>query len=326
MAVVISTGSRLHCGLLDLGRATPRAYGGSGFLIDGPEVRVRIQENDQWVLETKVSLDQKAKIDIQSLIDKFINLGIKKSALVFVEAFPIQHIGLGTKTGLMLSIAVGINKELNLGLTKDHIQLLTGRGGASGIGIHGFFLGGFLIDCGHPNCCISSLQPSGVSHPTAIPRLSQRLPIPEFWEFHLILGKGIRRTGYRESIFFKKNTQIPRQEIISGITVTHKILRTSVNIANIQLLKRALSSLHKLGFKKRELLGQTQEIRSLIKDFEGCSEIATGMSSMGPLIFVVSEMNNLTAKNFVLESAKEKNALYLGSFTGNNFGFKESYE
>ena len=48
----------------------------------------------------------------------------------------------------MLAVLASIDAALDLRLAREELQLLSSRGGTSGIGIHTYFVGGFLIDAG----------------------------------------------------------------------------------------------------------------------------------------------------------------------------------
>src|SRR6187397_3143910 len=60
-----------------------------------------------------------------------------------------EHVGLGTKTAVILGALQAAAIASGYKVSRAELQLLSGRGGASGVGIHAFFIGGLVIDAGH---------------------------------------------------------------------------------------------------------------------------------------------------------------------------------
>ncbi len=86
--------------------------------------------------------------------------------------------GLGVGTQLSLAVARAV-LEL-AGVTDapvEKLARLTGRGGRSGIGLHGFAHGGLIVDGGH-------------RRPTEFPPLVARLPFPEDWSILVVQPDG----------------------------------------------------------------------------------------------------------------------------------------
>ena len=96
---------------------------------------------------------------------------------------------LAPKTSLLLACLLAAKEELKLPLDMEALQFLSGRGGASGVGIHGFFTGGFLVDSGHSIEDINTLVPSSNRHPSKPPLLSVQLPNPKLLAFPSRLTK-----------------------------------------------------------------------------------------------------------------------------------------
>jgi beta-RFAP synthase len=88
---------------------------------------------------------------------------------VVVEQCPPEHVGLGVGTSLGLAVA----RALRPGLSAVELAPLVGRGLRSGVGLHGFDRGGFIVDAGHAN--------------DAVPVLARHIPFPTAWRIVLIV-------------------------------------------------------------------------------------------------------------------------------------------
>src|SRR5436305_12246632 len=105
----VATPSRIHCLLLDLGRATNRAYGGAGFMIARPAAIVKAERSPQWQIVTNHRLDERTAADLEKIVKLFSE---RPPLRVSIENMPLQHVGLGSKTSLLLAVIAVISKEL----------------------------------------------------------------------------------------------------------------------------------------------------------------------------------------------------------------------
>lgn len=164
---VYSAPSRLHFGLFHVPvdgldcwpDGTPiRNFGGLGMMLNEPRITVRVTESNEF--SAAGSLAARAL--------SFAKI-VSNSAPFHVDANgPPEHIGLGVGTALGMATAHAI-----LGLhTRENIPSLIGRGNRSGIGIHGFFRGGFIVDDGR--------------HRDEPPRIRERIAVPDRWRIILI--------------------------------------------------------------------------------------------------------------------------------------------
>lgn len=148
-AVRITTGSRLHFGLLrlppqpDWPDDVTRYYGGAGVMIEHPRTVVHIQQSHEFSADgPHAGRARQASMRV-AVPDQAVS-----PVSVVVESAPDAHAGLGSGTQLEMAIACGISR---LSGRDDPIETLARgqqRGQRSAIGIHGFAQGGFLIDAG----------------------------------------------------------------------------------------------------------------------------------------------------------------------------------
>ena len=317
----IRTGCRIHCGLLDLGRATDRAYGGAGFMIAGPGVQVCARCDSRFGVVGNIPLDERTRTDLRKALEAVSCRVAKKSVTVSVESMPPQHVGLGTKTALILGALLAAHVELNLKFEIATLQSLSGRGGTSGIGIHGFFYGGFVVDAGHPQTEVTSFLPSSSRRPSYPPMLNLILPIPPNWRFHLVLPTGIVREGSAEADFFAHNTPISRAHVFKAISLTYHGLVPAVRDANLGRLRTALGKLHRIGFKQRELATQSSNVKDVYTRLVKMCRAPVGLSSMGPLLYVILDARDTLQAQAVMEVCSETDSMYLGMFSGLQPGY-----
>jgi beta-ribofuranosylaminobenzene 5'-phosphate synthase len=322
MTTRIVAASRLHAGLLDLGNATPRRYGGVGFMINRPGVTVTVSRSRSWDFTTQVPLDMRARHQMLGLLQRVARLTRRAAARVQVNSIGPQHVGLGTKTGLMLAALVALNRELDLGWGRTAIQEISGRGGTSGIGIHGFFLGGLIADAGHRNSIDMGFAPSGSTRRTELPLLIQRVSIPSDWRFMLLLPPGRLHSGEDEALFFRNNTPLPRRDVLEAIAITYHGIIPAVTARDLRQLRQALVSMHSLGFKARELRTQPSNVRALYRTLLAIPGVAVGMSSMGPLIYAVSRVNDIPSLSALRQIASDRDVNCLGLVRCANRGFR----
>jgi beta-RFAP synthase len=191
--IEIRTGSRLHFGLFQPGPPLPgqRRFGGAGMMIDQPGVHLRAVSASSW----------RASGPLATRALEFahrITEGLKAQAgttlppqEILIEEAPPEHAGLGSGTQLGLAVARVLAQVAGrVDLTISELAALSGRGRRSGIGVHGFHSGGFLVDGGHDER--GTLAP-----------LVARCPVPEDWRIVMVQLAGDRDWhGQREQAVF----------------------------------------------------------------------------------------------------------------------------
>src|SRR5262245_56127383 len=168
--VRVTTGSRLHFGLLNPGGGQ-RRFGGVGLMVERPGVQVAVQPAQAW------SATGPCAERALAFANTFAKSAAPRDSSAFsigVERCAPEHAGLGTGTQLALAIARGIAQCL--GITPSSIELAgtVNRGARSALGIHGFERGGLIVDGGK----VTS---------TAIAPLIAHYPFPQDWKVLLII-------------------------------------------------------------------------------------------------------------------------------------------
>jgi beta-ribofuranosylaminobenzene 5'-phosphate synthase len=192
-SVSITTGARLHLGLLCTAPETPWNFGGIGFMVRSPG----------WALRLRPSPDRdvpgvsgKLGTRIEGILERWRHYSGHPSSYVHVDVcseLPL-HAGFGAGTQLTLALVFGAELLMRRSVPADHVELSRefGRSRRSAIGTEGFRQGGFLIDRGVVN-------PSTADHEVT------RIPLPEEWRFVLVrpgAAEGI--SGAAETSFFDR--------------------------------------------------------------------------------------------------------------------------
>ncbi|MBI2710058.1 MAG: hypothetical protein HYX34_10235 [Actinobacteria bacterium] len=313
---------RVHAGLFDLGYATPRQYGGVGMAVDGLPTVVSARPADQFSIDGVELVDRAAVADLDSAITRLAGGGRRAPVSVTVEAVPTQHVGLGTKTTLLLAVLKAISEVGGLGMTDGQLRLASGRGGTSGIGVHAFFSGGLVIDGGHRTDPPRTYGPSSSAAPVRLPPLVARVVMPPAWAVTLVLADGTRVAGDDEVAAFEALTPVPDDEVRRAIALAVVGLAASAACEDFSAFAEALVEMQQVGFKAREVCAQSTPVRELLRELTHLPRSAAGMSSMGPLLFAVSDGTDPSIHERAEATAKAGSATVLGTFRFRNAGFE----
>jgi beta-ribofuranosylaminobenzene 5'-phosphate synthase len=307
--------ARLHLGLLDLGHATHAAYGGAGFTLAAPSTVVEATPASEMRIDGPGQDDAVLARAMARLRDEY---GV--CAVVTVRNAAPRHQGLGSTTTLTLACLTATLAANGLPIDRSAVQMLSGRGGASGIGVNAFFDGGFIVDGGHSDVDPATYLPSDAAQPTRVPPVRIRLPIPTAWRFSLLLPTGTAWAGQPEADFFAKHTPVPQHEVHESISLVYHGVVPAVESGNIAQLASALRRLHEIGFKKAELDGQLTPVRELLEALWRVPTIAAGLSSMGPLVYVIRAHDDKLDAQLV-DLANSLEASLLATSSGMNHGY-----
>jgi beta-ribofuranosylaminobenzene 5'-phosphate synthase len=318
--ITVTSFPRIHISLADLAGATLRRNGGIGFALSGPVVKVNVHAAAQDGIVAPAHLDAHGYDDLKQALVRLRSTVTCPPVVIEITQLPSQHIGLGTKTAVVLGALQAVSSAFGLSLGKELMQKISGRGGTSGIGIHTFFGGGFIADIGQVQNTGERYGPSSFRVPDAPALRLLGADMPEHWTCHLLLPEGHRRSGPEEVEFFESNTPILRTEALEVLATIYHGVCPGILSSDLVVLNSALRKIHSIGFKHREVLGQSQSAQQLLAKLQELPRAAAGMSSMGPLLYVLAHEND----EDVLRSVKNLAAAseYLGSFRPRNSGFE----
>lgn len=183
--VTVSTGSRLHFGLLTHRPNSGREFGGVGVMIDSPGwmITASVASDDSNADSDRIVVADSAAVvcpeseaRVVRIVERFRQLpdtNVPALKISVASAIP-SHRGLGSGTQLALATARAINDCLDLEQTSaSELAELTGRGLRSAVGTWGFESGGLIVDGG-------KLESESVGS------MAVRLEFPTDWRFLLI--------------------------------------------------------------------------------------------------------------------------------------------
>jgi beta-ribofuranosylaminobenzene 5'-phosphate synthase len=313
---------RIHIALMDMGNATARSYGGAGFTLSSPTTEIIATRCPKTKLRGLEQLDSAGRRDLVASLNRLSKLNPSQTARLVIKNIPTQHVGLGTKSSLLLGALAATTLVAKGTVSRQLLQEISRRGGASGVGVNAFFQGGFIADAGHDQKDCPTLGPSSRRIPAKIPPVVSRVSTPKRWTFYLLLPPGKRFSGKQEREFFEQNTPVPRSEVLDTIALLYHGVVPAVLGEDLALLKASIAGLHKVGFKRRELGAQSECAKRLIAHFGDIESCAVGVSSMGPLVYVVTDELDPSFRSEVGRACNKFKARLIETCKGRNRGFE----
>ncbi len=286
--VTIETGARLHLGLLDLTGDLGRVDGGLGIALSRPRLVIKASKADD-VSSTRYS--RLAKYAVHKLN---LHFGLKVGLDIEVLEYYPQHVGLGSTTQILLSVATAYEALYGKRVKIREIADVLGRGGTSGIGLAAFERGGFILDGGHsfgPGRTKRRFLPSRASHSPPPPILF-RSNLPANWIIDVIVPLSTPGlSGKSEIDFFTKNCPIVCHETYKIAHIVLSYILPSVVECDITSFIEGINLLTTLGFKKLEIANQSKLVNQILQNLKNITHgtAAISLSSFGPTVFVISD-------------------------------------
>jgi beta-RFAP synthase len=181
--------------MFSFGRPDVRRFGGVGMMIDRPGLELTVSPADRFVVAG-------AEIDrVGQCVGRLVAAGWfaePPACRIEVCRAPPAHAGLGSGTQLALAVAAGLNALAGAApCDARRLAAATGRGLRSAIGLHGFAVGGLLVEAGKQRR--DELGP-----------LVARVDLPARWRFLLITPPGAQGlSGEAERQAFDRLPAVP---------------------------------------------------------------------------------------------------------------------
>lgn len=227
--VVVSTGSRLHFGLLSNGRTGSRQFGGVGMMIDRPGFSLTAAAAERDELICSAELEHRARSIVVEYRRRCPPRFSPPPVRIEISSAIPAHAGLGSGTQLGMAVAEAL-AVLSGETAASAIELAsrTGRGARSALGLHGFRQGGFLVEGGK----------ASTDH---ISPLVARIAFPQNWSLLLVrppLAAGL--SGEAELSGFSRLEPMPQRttDRLCGIALLE--LLPAVVEANFEQFGEAL--------------------------------------------------------------------------------------
>jgi beta-RFAP synthase len=148
-------------------------------MVEAPGVELTVEPANEWVFDGPLATRVRQVVD--QIRGKEHEEGILLRPLrICVHSAPAEHVGLGVGTQLSLAVTRAVLKFAGArDPSIERLALLAGRGSRSGIGVHGFCMGGLIVDGGR--------KAEG-----GIPPLLCRVPFPDDWRVIIVRPPGER--------------------------------------------------------------------------------------------------------------------------------------
>jgi beta-RFAP synthase len=197
----VQTPSRIHFGLLSLS-AEPRwpnhagepvhparRFGGVGLMAEEPGVCLSARPAAAWTAEGPLA---ERALAFARACAATLPPGAAVPLALHVRRAAPEHQGLGTGTQLGLAVARAVTTAAGLAdRPAPDLARRVGRGSRSALGVHGFALGGLLVE-------------AGKTTPAAVASLVARLDFPADWPLVLVLSPGLGLHGGDEREAFEQ--------------------------------------------------------------------------------------------------------------------------
>ena len=313
----VRTFPRIHMTLIDLAGVTERRFGGAGFSLDTRPAVLSATGATKNSLSVSSSVSCRDRGDLEGYLAR-LSAAMGRCFRVELEAMMPQHVGLGSKTAVLLAMGLACNEVAEGRLDRSGLVQLSRRGGTSGVGVNATFTGGFVVDGGRRRGS-GEFQPSSAGGSDGPPPVLVRLDFPAAWHVHLFLPRGAGYFGRREETFFSANTPIGTGEVYDVLGSVYHGLAPAVAETDLVALRLALERVHAVGFKRREVEGQSGAVRRLLDELRDAG-MAAGMSSLGPLVYAIGE-GDLEQRR-VMRGLGGSEVDYLGCVGGRNRGYE----
>lgn len=300
MKIKVVSPSRLHLGFYTI-VSKKLAYGSIGIAVNIPNTIIIFERSNKLRIRnnTNININKEIQFVLSKLALKHINISIN------IEKVITRHVGLGSTTQLMLSLAYGINKLLHLGHSIRELAYMLRRGWVSGIGIAAFEKGGFIMDNGR-HIVNGKIKP--IECIDDIPRVMFRRGIPGSWTFIIATPLGIKGLDEREE---RKYLEIPTPmyeiekslhevvltEMLPAIT-TYDIRKFGCAMTKVQMLTGKYFSKFQGG------IFCCEETELIINKFLEYGAYGAGQSSWGPTAYALVD-NVRHAKKIINKLLKD---------------------
>lgn len=290
--LVVSVPARVHLTLIELGQGGYRRNGGIGFGIKAPARRLEFAGAPKFDLSGLAALGfSRQEIDrLDTTLGRVrAAYGLPNATVLIAAQGPGRHIGLGSGTAVTLACLELLFAINNVSLEPSELIRISGRGGTSGVGIHTYFSGGFIVDAGRKFDTEPFASSDQISQPASTPALLARYNMP-CWPIGLVLLPCPGLTEAQEKDVFASLNTAPISASEVHEIAYHSIFGASAAVAtsNYSAFCEAINALQQSAWKRREIAAHGDAVSSAIKRMLELGCDCVGLSSMGPGLFFLA--------------------------------------
>jgi beta-ribofuranosylaminobenzene 5'-phosphate synthase len=277
---------RIHFGLVDLGRVTPRSYGGAGAAVCAHAVTTTVSLADEF--ELRFDAVKEVRQQILSAVKSAGIEGLDTRAIVTIENPLPAHVGFGSGTIAVLSTLAAVSKVREWPVLESDLVRLSGRGRTSGVGCRTFFHGGFAVDVGqreHPPD--GKYRPSHDQYGRPPSTSLGSWAVPDSWRVSFVYPSLVPTIKQSiESSFFRENTPVSANDVRHQIVNLYHGLLPALIEGDLAAFGASLRGYQCRGFKQAEIRVQPPAVRRVVASAWDRG-LAAGLSSFGPIVFII---------------------------------------
>lgn len=293
VSVVVKSFPRLHFSLLDLSAAGYRAYGGIGMVVDAVPLTMSFEASsaaDMGALASSgYAANEIGKLEATIANAAHISGCEKQPRLTSVKG-AMRHFGLGVGTRVALSSIEALFLLNGRTAAPPVLQKLSGRGGASGVGLHGYFEGGLCVDIGRTRSAGKFESSDAQPGPAELPLLACACKVP-LWQMHLVIPTAIPAVSQeQEDAYFTVSTPIPEQAVHEAVYTALYGVYGGAASNEYGTFCRALNRLQELPWKQGEVALHGLPLATLLVELRKQGADAVAMSSLGPSVLCVGNL------------------------------------
>ncbi|WP_422352060.1 beta-ribofuranosylaminobenzene 5'-phosphate synthase family protein [Stenotrophomonas sp. AR026] len=287
----IDVPGRIHLGLISMHSGAYRQNGGLGFAIDIPSVSLRYSPgHTNEVVDSRGFPLPCAQLDDLRhwAADAAGRLSLSSfGRFEILSGFP-PHVGLGSGTATRLAILEIFCSVAGLDFDHELAVSLSGRGGASGIGLKTYFNGGFVFDLGRKNDGEAPRSSDDYLSVERAPLLIDSRPMPP-WSFGLAILKGASTPIEKEREVFANVAVFSESD--SKYALYHAIMgvQAAVSEGDKETFDSGVRALQSSRWKTREWDIQPEAIQVFRAFLERESATFIALSSMGPAVIFCAD-------------------------------------
>lgn len=281
----IKAHARVHTALINESGYLGRIDGSIGFILEQPYWIICVSDNaDPTGLNI---LNDEQKKSVAHVVQRF-NDYLKKEFGVRIKGFIPSHVGLGSKTALLMGLGKALADHNKLNWTTTDIAKFVGRGGTSGIGVYGINGGGFVWDAGrkYPDDKNDFLPSSHSTNEPPKQLVSLRVDGYSVCSFRF---DNNTIYGIKELNIFRQHCPLPHEDTMQMLHLVAGSLLPAIVETNDKELQSALNRIQDIGFKKIEWSYQSRRTNAFRSYWQHtCKDVALCLTSMGPTLYCVT--------------------------------------
>lgn len=288
--ISINVNSRLHITLLSMIDGLYRKNGGIGFAIKNPSSKIDFSlSNKTQIINNGRHLNSLDKTLSDLIVSICNELELKNGLEINVSGNMQSHHGFGSGTAVTLACIEALLILNNIPYNNKTLVRLSGRGGTSGVGVHSYFTGGFILDIGHNNRNDNQLIPSHIANKPSSPLLISQEIMPN-WSIGLCIPKDIPSLSQKEERdFFNKTCPINKTDAFE--TSYHAIFGclAAVKEQDYEVFCQSLKNIQECHWKNSERNLHGERLSFYEQELYKSGADVVAMSSLGPALFFLSK-------------------------------------